>query len=68
MSTLLSSLLRVSPESRELPVAAETAGPLDLLDPLDSLDLQESLAERSENGQHTACVFRFTSATLYLVE
>ena len=46
----------MSPESRELLVAAETADPLDLWDPLASLDLQESLAERSESGQHTACV------------
>lgn len=71
MSPCLFSPPRVSPESRELLVAAETADPLDLLDHLDSLDLQGSLAERSESGQHTACVCvcvsGFTPATLYLV-
>lgn len=37
----------VSLESRELPAAAETVDPLDLWDHPDSLDLQESLAERA---------------------
>lgn len=40
----------MSPENRELLVAAETVDPLDLSDHLDSLDLQERQAERSESG------------------
>ena len=35
----------------------ETVDPLDLLDHLDSLDLQESLAERSENDHYLRQVY-----------
>ena len=68
MSHLLSSPLRVSPENRELPVAAETVDPLDLSDRLDSLDLQERRAERLESGNaQRVCVLGVTSATPHVV-